>query len=224
MSPRDVEPDDERVQLRRMAWLRRGVGAMLLVGVLAFLVEGADLPADPVLAPPGEEAEVRSDEGATPVDPAPGALTDGATAAPRTVSTPTRRPLAGFDEVAFRISRPGGASFDGFALLADDPSSRRQGLMEQTDLRGYDAMVFRLERPSTGSFYMRNTRIPLSIAFFDARGRFVSSADMVPCPDEVRRCPSYFAEGPYLHAIEVAAGDLPRMGIGPGAVLSFPSP
>jgi uncharacterized membrane protein (UPF0127 family) len=69
---------------------------------------------------------------------------------------------------------------------------------------------------------MRNTLIPLSIAFFDAGGRFVSSADMEPCPDEVEDCPTTGADGPYLHAIEVAQGDLPGLGIGPGADLSFP--
>ena len=135
---------------------------------------------------------------------------------------PARRPLPGFGETDFRITSGDGGTFDGVALLADDGPSRSQGLMEQTDLRGYDGMVFRFDSPTTGEFYMRNTRIPLSIAFFDVGGRFVSSADMEPCPDEVRRCPTYGAARPYLHAIEVPAGDLGRMGIGPGAVLSFP--
>ena len=148
---------------------------------------------------------------------APPAPPPVATSAP----APARRPLPGFGETDFRITA-GGRSFEGVALLADDGPSRSQGLMEQTDLRGYDAMVFRFDSPSKGEFYMRNTRIPLSIAFFDAQGRFVSSADMEPCPDEVRRCPTYGAARPYLHAIEVPAGDLGRMGIGPGAVLSFP--
>ncbi len=261
MNPGNGGPPDE-YDRRRLTWLRRGVAAMLLAGVLAFLVEGADQPADPVLVPAGEDAQARADEAAAPVAPLrppsdiePGTTTSAsppssttsvperpsepsplaspgpsstpptpnappATAAP---AAPARRPLAGFDEVVFRISRPDGANFDGFALLAATDPSRRQGLMEQTDLRGYDAMVFRFDRASEGSFFMRNTRIPLSIAFFDGGGRFVSSEDMVPCPDTVEDCPSYFPEGPYVHAIEVAAGDLPRLGIGPGAVLSFPS-
>jgi uncharacterized membrane protein (UPF0127 family) len=95
--------------------------------------------------------------------------------------------------------------------------------MDQTDLRGYDAMVFRFPSPTEGRFFMRNTLIPLSIAFFDAGGRFVSSTDMEPCPDEVEVCPRYGPSGPYVHAVEVAQGDLPRLGIGPGSVLSFPS-
>ncbi len=244
---------------RRMTWARRGVAIVLLAGVLAFLVEGADEPADPVLVPANEQAEARANEAAAPLSSAgpsttaptststtssslPASTTtpqpqDGgpsstvAAPAPRRSTPPpstapappppARRPLAGFDEVAFRITGAGGA-FDGVALLADDQRSRNQGLMEQRDLRGYDGMVFRFDGPSTGRFYMRNTRIPLSIAFFDAGGRFVSATDMVPCPDEVEECPRYPAEGPYLHAIEVPAGGLSRLGIGPGAVLSFP--
>ena len=261
----------DQTQARRLTWLRRAVAAVLFAGVIAFLVEGADQPPDPVLVPAGDEAQTRADESAAPVPPVrqrsdvESGSTTSTSPPPSTTSTlerplasPTpplasarpsstaapmpapsaspsappvmvappasaRRPLAGFDEVAFRIARADGRSFDGVALLADDQSSRRQGLMEQTDLRGYDAMVFRFDRPSEGGFYMRNTRILLSIAFFDGEGRFVSSQDMVPCPDDVRRCPSYFSQGPYLHAIEVAAGDLPRLGIGPGAVLSFPA-
>ncbi len=251
---------------RRMAWARRGVWAVLLAGVVAFLVEGADQPADPTLVPAGEQAQARAEEPASPppgpspavgrfaapsttstspppstsstssaasapppaasAAPAPSTLhpapAPSSQAAPSPPPSPSRRPLPGFDEVRFRITSPGG-SFDGVALLADDQRSRGQGLMDQRDLRGYDGMIFRFERPSTGRFFMRNTIIPLSIAFFNAGGHFVSATDMEPCPDEVEECPRYAAAGPYLHAIEVPAGDLPRLGIGPGAVLSFSS-
>lgn len=166
-----------------------------------------------------------------PTAPATGPPTTAAPAAPAPTSAPTtaapppttvaRRPLTGFDEVAFRVTSGSGVT-DGVALLADDPASRGQGLMEQRDLRGYDGMIFRFDAPSTGRFFMRNTRIPLSIAFFDADGRFVSAADMDPCPDDVDDCPRFSADAAYLHAIEVLQGDLPSLGIGPGSVLSFP--
>lgn len=269
MSPDDERPgpvrrgaSDARADTARLTWLRRGVWTVLGAGVLAFLVEGADLPPDPVLVPVEGAPSDGPDVGGAALPVGPGrlpAVTGSTTPTPTSVSTsstgpparpttslapptstsstpaaptslapgtappaPVRRPLAGFDEIAFRITGAEGRTFDGAALLADDDVSRRQGLMEQLDLRGYDAMVFRFESPNTGTFFMRNTRIPLSIAFFDLGGRFVSSAEMVPCPDEVERCPSYGPEGPYLHAIEVAAGDLPRLAIGPGAILSFP--
>jgi hypothetical protein len=42
---------------------------------------------------------------------------------------------------------------------------------------------------------------------------------MEPCPDEVEDCPTYPAEGPYLHAVEVAQGDLPALGLVEGSQL-----
>ena len=259
------DPTIVETRRRRVTWLRRLIWIVLLVGIVAFLVEGADNPPDPTLVPDETGAEAASepappdgpedlgaaavmpttttsDPPAAPTTAPPATSNPGTTtgpnpvpSAPTTVAAPTpapvppttapapaRRPLPGFGEVAFRITRPAGDVTNGVALLADDGASRGRGLMEQTDLRGYDAMVFRFPAPSEGGFFMRNTLIPLSIAFFDAGGRFVSSADMEPCPDEVEDCPTTGADGPYLHAIEVAQGDLPGLGIGPGADLSFP--
>lgn len=262
MSTSSEEPEADR----RLIWAQRAVWTVLLAGVLAFLVQGADNPPDPVLVPTGDSSTTTSpgpelaDGGlavasppvtgpSTTVVTAPPTSAPSATTAARAAgssrqspgtatatgeappevppssatTTVVRRPLPGFGETAFRVTDAGGKVVDGMALLADDAEARRQGLREQTDLRGYDAMVFRFPKPSTGAFTMRDTRIPLSIAFFDLYGRFVSSTDMEPCPDQVLRCPSYVAEGPYLHAIEVIQGDLARLGIGPRSVLSFPS-
>jgi uncharacterized membrane protein (UPF0127 family) len=269
-------PSEER---RRLTWLRRGVWVVLALGVVAFLVKGANNPADPVLVPAGDGGEVRSGEAppgrppaslpdlgeamspgaqrlqealeglattttttaaspSTPGVPAPGPGPPAAVERPSPApppapspapapatepepSEPERRPLEGFDDIAFRVASPAGGAFEGVAMLADDQATRSRGLMEQTDLRGYDGMIFRFPSATTGRFFMRNTRIPLSIAFFDGDGRFVSSADMEPCPDDVDRCPTYGADRPYVHAIEVPLGGLGRLGIGPGSVLSF---
>lgn len=194
-SPGRAWPGDRAARLR---WLKAAAWTVLVLGVVAFLVQGANRPPDPSFAPAGKAG-------------APGGEASG------------RRPLEGFGEVAFRIASPGGAAADWCALLAADRQSVTTGLMDQRDLRGYEAMVFRYPRPVTGTFYMRDTLIPLSIAFFDAGGRFVSAADMEPCPDEIAECPQYPAEAPYTHAIEVAQGSLASLGIGPASVLSFPA-
>jgi uncharacterized membrane protein (UPF0127 family) len=57
--------------------------------------------------------------------------------------------------------------------------------------------------------------MPLSIAWFDGAGRFVSSADMAP--EQVE--PSYFAAAPYRYAFEVPQGKLGAAGIGAGSSL-----
>jgi uncharacterized membrane protein (UPF0127 family) len=92
--------------------------------------------------------------------------------------------------------------------------------MEVTSLGGADGMLFRFGGEYTGSFWMKNTVLPLSIAFFAGDGAFVSATDMEPCPPTSETCPLYQADGPYADAIEVVQGDLPSLGIGPGSRLS----
>ena len=83
--------------------------------------------------------------------------------------------------------------------------------MGQDDLDGYEGMIFRFPSEEHRSFWMRNTSIPLSIAFFDAGGAFVSATDMEPCGDRPD-CPSYSSGGPAQFALEVPQGRLPAAG------------
>ena len=180
---------------RNFAWVRRATWCVLVLGLAACSVRGADRPADPVLV-----------EGSAP-------RPDGS----------TRVPITGFDEVAFRITTEAGEELEWCALLAATEAARAQGLMERNDLAGYDAMVFRFQEPTTGAFYMFHTVMPLSIAWFAEDGSYVSQTDMPPCPaGEAKDCPTYPPEGPYLHAIEVQQGKLGDLGITPGATLTFP--
>jgi uncharacterized membrane protein (UPF0127 family) len=132
--------------------------------------------------------------------------------------------IEGFGEIAFTVTpAPGLAAMsptEQCALLAATEAQRSQGLMRVTDLEGYPGMVFRYSVDSTGGYYMRNTPMPLSIAWFAADGTFVSSADMQPCGDRTD-CPISSATGPYRYALEVPQGQLPALGIGPGAVLKL---
>lgn len=136
--------------------------------------------------------------------------------APATL-TPSR--VAGFGQVRFRV-RGGAAPFAGCALAALSTAQQQQGLMGRTDLAGYDGMIFEWRSATTTAFYMKDTLIPLAIAWFDDRGRFVSSAEMVPCPAGTASCPLYQAASPYTVAIEAPASGLTRIGIGPGSVLA----
>ncbi|HET9443016.1 MAG TPA: DUF192 domain-containing protein [Acidimicrobiales bacterium] len=127
--------------------------------------------------------------------------------------------IPGFGEVALRIERDGQPSpTELCALLAATEQQRSRGLMQVTDLEGYVGMVFRFSGDSRAAFFMRNTPMPLSIAYFAADGTFVSSADMEPCPDQPG-CPTYGADAPYRFALEVPRGRLPELGVGPGSKL-----
>ena len=90
--------------------------------------------------------------------------------------------------------------------------------MDVDSLGGYDGMIFRFGAPTTARFYMYRTRLPLSVAFFDGDGAFVSARDMAPCTAaDGSDCPLYAADGPYVDALEVVQGGLGPFGIGPGS-------
>lgn len=144
---------------------------------------------------------------------------------PKTVESKT---FPGFSEVAIRIKGADGKRLtpaEVCALLAANDKQHQQGLMNVTDLKGYKGMVFRFSFDSQSGFYMKDTPMPLSIAWFDASGKFVSSADMPPCPPGgTTPCPQYYAKGNYRYALEVPLGQLPALGIGPGTTLELVGP
>ena len=130
--------------------------------------------------------------------------------------------IPGFGEVAFTVQPQGAppSTAELCALLAATQQQRARGLMEVTDLKGYAGMVFRFPEDTASGFYMRNTPMPLSIAWFAADGSFVSSADMAPCEDR-EGCPTYSPTARYRFALEVPQGGLAALGIGPGSVLQL---
>jgi uncharacterized membrane protein (UPF0127 family) len=132
---------------------------------------------------------------------------------------PDRTGLPGAGEAAASITASDGTVTGCCLLVAATDEQRQRGLMEVTDLGGYQGMVFVFADDSEGGFWMRNTPTPLSIAWFDAEGAFVSATDMAPCPDDESDCPIYPPEGPYRFALEVFQGELDELGIGPGSRL-----
>ncbi len=125
-------------------------------------------------------------------------------------------PIPGFDEVAIRITAPDGTVVGYCVLHASTPEQRQRGLMTLTDLKGYPGMLFSYDEDTQNGFYMRNTPLPLSIAWIAADGAVVSTADMAPCAD-VDGCPGYAPAGPYRYAFEVPQGQLPDFGVATGA-------
>ena len=125
----------------------------------------------------------------------------------------------GFDTVLVRISAPDGTTCERCLWLADDREDRARGLMDVTDLGGLDGMAFRYDDPDRRTFWMKNTLLPLSIAFVGEDGRVVGTADMAPCVADP--CPSYGPDEPFVVAIEVEQGRLTELGIGPDSVVEL---
>ncbi len=99
---------------------------------------------------------------------------------------------------------------DGAELLvavADTPELRRQGLMNLDDLGDLDGMLFIFPEDTTTGFWMKNTLIPLDIAFFTPDGAVVDRFEMEPCITE--SCPTYRPSGAYRFALEMPAGSMP---------------
>ena len=98
--------------------------------------------------------------------------------------------------------------------VATTPESRETGLMNRFSLRRDHGMLFVFEVPQPLAFYMRNTYIPLSIAFVDARGRIVNIEDMRPKDES-----THWSKGPALYAIEMQQGWFAAKGIAAGDVV-----
>lgn len=137
-----------------------------------------------------------------------------------TTTQPPRTPPPGFGETALHVS---GAPTPWCVLVADNDDTRARGMMTRTDFGGYDGMLFVFPQPTNARFHMRNTPLPLTIAWFDANGGFVSSTDMPPCEDR-DGCPTYRAARRYRFALEVPLGGLARLGVGPGTQLTTGGP
>jgi uncharacterized membrane protein (UPF0127 family) len=128
-----------------------------------------------------------------------------------------------FGEVAIAITGPDGEVAGWCVLLAATSEQRQRGLMEVTDLGGYAGMLFVWDGDASSGFYMRNTPTPLSIAWFDAEGAVVSTADMDPCAD-VEGCPIHPSGGTYRFALEVPQGSLGDLGVASGSSLAVGGP
>src|SRR5919112_1327245 len=98
--------------------------------------------------------------------------------------------------------------------IADDATEQRRGLMERTELAENAGMLFVFEREEPRSFWMRNTLIPLSIAYIASDGRIVDIQDMQPLDETAH--PS--AE-PAQYALEVNQGFFAERGIAVGDVV-----
>jgi uncharacterized membrane protein (UPF0127 family) len=106
--------------------------------------------------------------------------------------------------------------------VADAPSERRTGLMGRESLDPYDGMAFVWGEPVRSTFWMKDTLIPLSIAFWGDDGRIIALLDMDPCTADP--CPSYGPDEPFVGAVEVGQGTLAAQGVAVGDTVELGNP
>ena len=104
--------------------------------------------------------------------------------------------------------------------VAATPASRGRGLMFRKELPADRGMLFVFPEERVLEFWMRNTEIPLSIAFADASGRIVRIADMEPRSEEI-----VSSGAPARYALEVNRGWFAAHGVSGGDTLGhLPAP
>lgn len=97
------------------------------------------------------------------------------------------------------------------AEVANSDATRRDGLMFRKELPGNDGMLFVFEQPDVQCFWMRNTLLPLSIAFIADDGTIVNIDDMAPQTED-----PHCAKKPVRYALEMAQGWFDQHGIKAG--------
>jgi len=101
------------------------------------------------------------------------------------------------------------------AEVAADSATRTRGLMMRERLGTNEGMLFVFPDRQVYCFWMRNTLIPLSIAFIDDDGTIAGLADMQPHSED-SHCPPR----PVRYALEMEQGWFAKRGIAPGAKLT----
>jgi hypothetical protein len=96
------------------------------------------------------------------------------------------------------------------AEIADTEPSRERGLMQREHLCDNCGMLFVFEKAGRISFWMKNTPLPLSIAFIAADGSIINIEEMTPNTTN-----AHDAQGEALYALEMNSGWFARNSIAP---------
>jgi uncharacterized protein len=107
-------------------------------------------------------------------------------------------------------------TFDGsdavlYVAVAETAQEQQEGLMGVEILPADNGMAFVFDEPANSTFWMKDTLIPLSIAFVGENDRVIGVRDMQPC--DADPCPTYGIEEPYVLAIEANLGWFEEAGI-----------
>jgi len=107
-------------------------------------------------------------------------------------------------------------TFDGsnavlYVDVADTAEEHQKGLKGVETLPEDDGMAFVFDEQSDSTFWMKDTLVPLSIAFVNDTGRVIGVRQMQPC--EADPCPTYGIDQPFVLAIEANLGWFDRAGI-----------
>ena len=104
--------------------------------------------------------------------------------------------------------------------IAADDASRAHGLMDRTSMDADHGMLFVFEDDAPRAFWMKNTKIPLDMLFFDADRRLVSVQRRVP-PCQADPCPGYSSGAPARYVLELNGGQAEKLGLTSGDTIEI---
>ncbi|MEO8673428.1 MAG: DUF192 domain-containing protein [Tahibacter sp.] len=104
--------------------------------------------------------------------------------------------------------------------IAADDASREKGLMYREHMDPARGMLFLFGEEGMLAFWMKNTKIPLDMLYFDHNRKLVTLLSDVP-PCRADPCPSYPTEAPAAYVLELNAGAGRKLGVKPGDVLEI---
>jgi uncharacterized membrane protein (UPF0127 family) len=104
--------------------------------------------------------------------------------------------------------------------LAETSDKQALGMMFRDRLEDNHGMLFLFPVEARRSFWMKNTRIPLDIFYFDADRQLLNVAENAP-PCRSRICPRYLSVGPAKYVLELNGGKAAELGVRPGDVLEL---
>ena len=122
------------------------------------------------------------------------------------------------DDGLIPIQLPGGVIIQ--AEVANTMKKRAEGLMYRESLAKDRGMLFTFDQAQPWTFWMKNTKIPLDIIYFDHARKLVSVAHAPPC-SLGDSCPPFPSEGPALYVLELNAGAAAELGAVAGDELKF---
>ena len=105
--------------------------------------------------------------------------------------------------------------------IADDDAERARGLMFRDELPPGHGMLFIHDRQEPQAYWMKNTKIPLDILYFDDDRKLVAQQRDVPTCSLGDACPSYPSDAPARYVLELNAGQAEKLKLQDGAVLTF---
>ena len=180
----------------------------------AFLLTACTSPSDAVSSDPAASEPIPTTAAGT------AGSSDAVTSVPVTATAEVSRVRPeGFETRQARSTLPDGTICEFCVWLADTADLRSRGLMFVTDLGPAQAMAFRYPDPHTGTFWMKDTVLALSIAFYAPDGGFLSSLDMEPCTTD--ECTSYRTATDFEIAVEVPQGELAELGLVEGSTFEL---